>query len=452
MLSYSSSVNVKIPAPQLFNEFGIHVMTEIVACTGCRPKVVRHLRIKDLTDSKPGFNPHDCEGEDTTIEEEIDGQKFRRRLDPNLPPKEKACIHQLADKSAICSEKCDKECVPDGFNIYVIWDKTYSKKGGYFLHIPTPIKKLIDRFDIIRTNFFKNQIQESGLNNNEWFEDDDCPFFLTSRGKTVPFLDLKNLSKILEIDITAYSLRRIVCTWALTHKLKEIRDAEEESLQHSIDVAKKHYLQGKQVVPQNLVQTYAKEENLFPKKFKDQFTKDKNIDGIIEEKKNERLQKRIANLIKNKDELKKYKFEKKILGPRNSILEIDRKTLLSLLEKSTGKSVEYLLELKPNRWRDTLVRIVCSAEGEIGEQLRALWIKIYKGDLKHGIRDKRKEAKNSNWPIRKAQSIRRDRNSWIASELRKNSLAVRKKKKLTHSKGMNEYSLEQLIFCHCSIQ
>ena len=138
---------------------------------------------------------------------------------------------------------------------------------------------------LLEQTFFKKQIQESGSNNNEWFEDDDCPFFLTSRGKTVPFLDLKNLSKILEIDITAYSLRRIVCTWALTHKLKEIRDAEEESLQHSIDVAKKHYLQGKQVVPQNLVQTYAKEENLFPKKFKDQFTKDKNMDGIIEEEK-----------------------------------------------------------------------------------------------------------------------------------------------------------------------
>lgn len=99
--------------------------------------------------------------------------------------------------------------------------------------------------------------------------------------------------------------------------------------------------------------------------------------------------------------------------------------------------------MKPNRWRDTLVRIVCSAEGEIGEQLRALWIKIYKGDLKHGIRDKRKEAKNSNWPIRKAQTIRRDRNSWIASELRKNSLAVKKKIRiLTHTKRMNEYSLE----------
>ena len=153
---------------------------------------------------------------------------------------------------------------------------------------------------------------------------------------------------------------------------------------------------------------------------------------LLKKKKNERLQKRIANLIKNKDELKKYKFEKKILGPRNSILEIDRKTLLSLLEKSTGKSVEYLLELKPNRWRDTLV---CSAEGEIGEQLRALWIKIYKGDLKHGIRDKRKEAKNSNWPTRRAQSIRRDRNSWIASELRKNSLAVRKKKNTDTLKG-----------------
>ena len=40
-------------------------------------------------------------------------------------------------------------------------------------------------------------------------------------------------------------------------------------------------------------------------------------------------------------------------------------------------------------------------------------------------REKRKEAKKNNWP-RSRCSVRRDRNSWIAFELRNSSLAIQK--------------------------
>ena len=54
-------------------EFGTIVMEEIVACTGCRPKVPRHLTMGPFVDAKPGFNPYDVDKEDKTLEEEVNG-------------------------------------------------------------------------------------------------------------------------------------------------------------------------------------------------------------------------------------------------------------------------------------------------------------------------------------------------------------------------------------------
>lgn len=75
---------------------------------------------------------------------------------------------------------------------------------------------------------------------------------------------------------------------------------------------------------------------------------------------------------------------------------------------------------------DFIVRLACSSKGENGEKLRRLWLKMYKGDLRFGIRDLRMEAKESNWPLRNQNPGRRDRNSWIASGLRKCCIAAKK--------------------------
>ena len=77
---------------------------------------------------------------------------------------------------------------------------------------------------------------------------------------------------------------------ALNHKSKEIREAEEEALQHSIHVAKERYLQSKQLKPQTLTQTYAQEENLFPADFRKELEKDRNdVKDIIKEKQEKRF-------------------------------------------------------------------------------------------------------------------------------------------------------------------
>ena len=373
------------------------------------------------------FNPYKIGKDDKTLEEDLDGDTIYRKVNPNLPPAEKACLHQLRDKTAICQENCDDQCIPEGYNIWVSWDKTQSTKGPYFLHIPTPIKDLMDRYDITRTNFFKEKRPKFAVD-EFWLENADTPFFLNSQCGIFPSLNLRNLSNVLGIDITAYAFRKIVSTWALSHKSEEIRAAEEETLQHSLHVAKERYLQCKQIQPQNMIQTYSQEENLFPENFRKELKKDKTeIEKTIAKKKDDRTKMRFANLSKAKTLSKKKKFENRTLGPRTAVLEFDRQEFTQIFESFTGSKMEALLsDLKPIQFRDFVVRIVCSSTGESGERLRELWKNMYRGDLLHGIRDLRRKAKEQNWPLRKQNPGRKDRNSWISHNLRKSCQAAKK--------------------------
>jgi hypothetical protein len=256
----------------------------------------------------------------------------------------------------------------------------------------------MDRYDLIRSKFFKDK-RPVNCENEQWLEAADCPLFLNSNCNSFSSVNLKKLSQILQIDVTAYSFRRIVATWALSHKLREIREAEEEGLQHSLKVAKERYMQNKQVVPQKLVQTYAKEGNLFPKKFIDKFEKDKvDVEVLIGEKQDKRSEARYSKLLKEKDDYNKLRFENRPLGTKNTVLESERKDFSELFEKSTKNKLAVLVRsLKPIQWRDIIVRHVCSCKGEIGDRLRAMWIQIYRGDLLYGVRDKRQKiAENEN--------------------------------------------------------
>ena len=242
-----------------------------------------------------------------------------------------------------------------------------------------------------------------------------------------PSLDLKKLSSDLGIDVTAYCFRKIVSTWALTHKSAEIRSFEEEALQHSLHVAKERYLQSKQIQPQTLTQTYTREENLFPENFRKELEKDQSdIEMVIAKKRDVRTEMRISQLLKQKELSKKLKYENRPLGPRKAILEADRKEFVQLVEDSSGIEFDNLMtSLKPIQFRDFIVRLVCSPH-EAGEKLKVLWGKLYQGDLLYGIRDLRHQAKLDNWPLRKQNPGRKDRNSWIAHNLRRSCQAAEK--------------------------
>jgi hypothetical protein len=167
---------------------------------------------------------------------------------------------------------------------------------------------------------------------------------------------------------------------------------------------------------------------LFPETFRKQINSDKTgIDAVIAGRQEKRAKLRHSKLIEQNKESKKIKLVNRPLGLRNTILESDRREIVEICEQITGSSLDLVLNnFKPVQWRNFIVRLVCSSTGEEGEKLRDFWVKLYRGDLLFGIRDVRFKAKEENWPLRKQNTGRKDRNSWIAHALRKSCLAAQK--------------------------
>ena len=218
-------------------EHGKIAMGEIVAATGCRPVVLMKLTTGAYVDKQPGFNPYNISQDDCMVDEEVGNDKIYRRVNPNLPPKSKAFRHQLDKNVAECPEMCADRCVPDGYNLYITWDKTSGSNGPSYLHIPKELKHMMDIYDIKRIRYFKGR-KSPFSPKEDWIHDDSTPFFLNSACSPFKSLDLKHLSEAMGIHVTAYSHRKIVATWALSHASEEIRSAEQEALQHSLTVAK----------------------------------------------------------------------------------------------------------------------------------------------------------------------------------------------------------------------
>ena len=420
IINFSSEMAQK-PSDGEMTELGKTIMGEIIATTGCRPIVVRHLNNGAYTDKKAGFNPRKVTPDDSVVEEDNGNEKIFRRVNPNLPPKHLACEHQLAQKTAECPVLCDKRVDPDGFNVFVDWDKTSATNGPSYLHITKPLKVLMDLYCIIKSRFFGER-KLTTLSSEDWLIEDETPFFLNSAGSEFKFLNLKHLSASMGVDVTAYSYRRIVSTWAMSHESEDIRSAEVEALQHSLKVATDHYLQNKMRKPQTLTQTYIEEERIFPKHIVDEIQKsEERSQSIISENESKRIKRRYDNLIQEKERNKELKSKMKPLGPRHRILGGDRDEIKDLIEKVIGDTVENKMsKMKPLKWRRFMVRMVCTTEGLIGESLRRLWVRVYQGDLMWGVRDIRLRAKEKQWP-RKDISVNQnqDRNSWVAMALRK---------------------------------
>ena len=408
-----------IPSDKEFNDMGNIIMGEIILSTGCRPVVVYRLPLGSYVNKKPGFNPHNVTQGDSIVEEEENGQQIYRRLNPNLPPKKLACIHQLEKASAICEVNCSERCEPDGFNIFVDWDKTFETRGSSYLHLAKPIKDLMDLYDDVKSKKFARS-KPQGTLKDDWLDDAKTPFFLKSSGTPFQTIDVKHISEKYDIDATAYSFRRIVSTWAQTHVSQEIRNMEEEALQHSSKVAKLHYNQSRQLIPQTLTQTYVEEEGLIPENVRKEIEKNEaRIKSKICLTEKKRQSRQLTTLAEEKKIMRQIQEENHQLSSRRTVLEIDRKSFGDLIETVTGENIERNVKRrKPIEWRNFFVRTVCATEGESGDSLRTIWKKVYRGDLKWGVRDVRLKSQANNWPIRR-KNKNQDRNSWIASSLLK---------------------------------
>ena len=117
----------------------------------------------------------------------------------------------LENAVAISPVNCDKKCEPEGFNIYVDWDKTKDSRGSSYLHLTKPIKDLMDFYDIVKSKKFSKK-KPVGTLKDDWLDDRNTPFFLKSSGSPFQYLDLKYVSESIGIDVTTYSFRRIVST------------------------------------------------------------------------------------------------------------------------------------------------------------------------------------------------------------------------------------------------
>ena len=275
---------------------------------------------------------------------------------------------------------------------------------------------------MVKSKFFQEK-NSKNTNANDWLDKETTPFFLNSSGSPFKSVDLKHMSAVMGIDVSAYAHRRIISTWALSHKLEEIRSAEEETLQHSLKVAKNAYLQNKQLKPQKLTQTYIEEECLLPENIREEIKRTEICaKSAILETEEKRQRKQHESLLKEKEDTKQLQQEKRPLGPRHRILDVDRNQFKTLMDDITNDRIENnLKQKKPLQFRNFFVRTVCATKGVKGEEIRDIWTKVYQGDLRHGVRDARLKAKEKNWPRVDSTAYlqKQDRNSWIASSLLK---------------------------------
>ena len=219
------------------------------------------------------------------------------------------------------------------------------------------------------------------------------------------------------LDVTSYSFRRIVTTWALSHESEMIRNAEEDALNHGAKIARDRYLQNKQSKPQMLTQKYKEQEHIFPKTVVEQIKITEKMSlSQLKETEERRTKQRYANIVSKDAEYAKARQENRPLGPRQRLLTSDRNRFREMVEDLLKESIEISLrKFSPKMWRNFIIRLVFTADEPKGFELRKLWVKIYKGDLRWGVRDTRRRALVQNQAI----NTRPDRNSWIAFCLRK---------------------------------
>ena len=412
-----ASSEVKMVSDSEFANVTRFVHSEGLRSTGARPNVLNRLTNGGYSSMDAGFSPWGVSKEDGVPYESKGESVIYTRINPNIPPKSKACIHQLESNSAVCSENCPDKALPEGFNIFVDWDKTRESKGSYYLHLAFEIKVLFDLYDIIKKKYFGGASSISGLGDN-WLYDEKTPFFLTCKGTALSSANVKHLSDALGIDVCAYDFRRIACTWNLCHESPEIRALEGDVMQHGERVANDRYRVNKQLKPQKVIQQYIAEEGILTDKIQEELRKvELNIRDEVLCKQQERKNLKMKNLVKKKNDLKTMQEMNRPLGPRHKVMKSLKDRFSALFTEITGESLKQLVsELKPKKWRNHVVKTVCSHLDVRGEEMRRIWLNIYKGDLCYGVRDQRMRAKEKGWPV-SSNRCQKDRFSWIAFAL-----------------------------------
>ena len=111
---------------------------------------------------------------------------------------------------------------------------------------------------------------------------------------------------------------------------------------------------------------------------------------------------------------------------KNRIYWADKIKFKELVGNIQKRSIDNLLEeMKPKEWRQFIVRMVCTATGSEGDEIREVWQRVYRGDLIWGVRDMRIRHLSEQHKKKGQGRHGHDRNSWIASSLRNSLLQER---------------------------
>ena len=423
------------PAPSVNDYLRLtkFVMGEAIVVSGWRPVVVYKMKNGDYASNEPGFCPEEItDGDSTVVKEKQGNSEILSRLSPNLPPTSKACVHQLESKTAVCPQQCENECKPSGVNIVCDWDKTSKVNGAHYIHLPKPLKDMFDLYSLIKAKFFKDKKIKDREEEN-WFDSSETPFFLNSVGAEFNNVDVSHLNEIIGEDVTSYNFRKNMISWTLNHKLEEIRNAESEVANHTLRVARKHYQLNRQLKAQTLGQRFVAEESIYPETIEKRINEGASlVKDIIVDREEKGKKNILFKMAKDKGVSREALLVRQALGTKRRVYVKDVKSFIEIIERLTGEKMSSLVDCysAAASWRQYIVRTVCSSSGEDGELLRALWVKIYKGDLKNGVRDHRRLVQEKGWPRLPNTFVNsRDRNSFLAGNILR---AVKKELKRTN--------------------
>ena len=401
----------RVPTAEEFAEISLICMGEMIITTGMRPVAVYRMPNQAYYGKDEGFNPYIYTDKDETTQDE----RIRTRVDPRLPPWSLACEHQRSDKSAQCSVHCDLEYFPDGYNMRVTWDKNYKNETSSYIHIIKNVKFLLDHYQLAKNKFFADKFL-NGEPALKVLKGKEATFFVKPCGSAYTRVTFDHLSTTLGVDVVAYDFRNLASSWAQNHKLEEIRLAESVVFRHKPKIAQERYRTNQQLPAQMLIQTFNAEEGTCPESL-DRLIND-SVPEVIEQIREEEAEGKRIRLDQKKDDQKKHTLNLlrlRTLSSKNRTRYIDRMRFSQAVEKACGDSVEKMaIAEKWSSWRRKIVRLVYSTEGDVGAELRDVWIDFYRGDLLNGVRDGRFLAKSKNWPRHTVVGLKRDRDSFIA--------------------------------------
>ena len=95
---------------------------------------------------------------------------------------------------------------------------------------------------------------------------------------------------------------------------------EEDALQHSTRVAKLHYNQSRQLIPQTLTQTYVEEEGLMPESVRKEIKKTEiKVKSKISLTEKKRQKRQLATMVEEKRVMKQIQKDNNPLSSKRSV-------------------------------------------------------------------------------------------------------------------------------------